>query len=69
MLKALTIQFKFAIDPSATCFDGLYVASTHLNPAYKGLLYTAQISHVKKFLKELIAPASEKEDSIGGIQE
>ena len=69
MLKALTTQFKFVVDPSATYFDGLYVASTLLNPAYRGLLDTNQISHAKKFLKELIALASENEDSIGGIQE
>ena len=58
MQKALNVRFKFAIDPLATNFDGIYIASTFLTPAYRGLLDASQSSKAKEFLTEMMTDGS-----------
>lgn len=43
MQQSLTTRFQFVWDPLAINFDGLYIASTFLTPAYRGLLDDSQL--------------------------
>ena len=54
MQKALNRRFKFITDCLHSDFDGIYMASTYLTPAYKGILSSSQISEAKRFLLELM---------------
>lgn len=61
MHQSLTTRFKFVWDPLASNFDEIYIASTFLNPAYRGLLEDTQLTLAKDYLSDLM-----KEDNHGG---
>ena len=54
MLTALKRRFRFVLDPSFSNFDGIYVASTLLNPGYRSLLDSSQLHEAKKFVKDMM---------------
>ena len=53
MLKDLKQRFGYAVDPSDSKFDPIFVTATFMNPAYKAILEEVQIRAVIKYLKEL----------------
>lgn len=59
LLSELNWRFRFVLDPSNVCFDGIYITSTLLNPSYKKLLGDNLIAHAKKFLLEAIKKTDE----------
>ena len=56
MLVELKQRFGYAVDPSDSKFDPIFITATFLNPAYKAILEEAQIRAVIKYLKELCRP-------------
>ena len=48
------IQIFFVWDPFGSNFDGIYIASTFLTPAYRGLLEDSQSGLVKGYLTDLM---------------
>ena len=54
MHQSLTTRFKFVWDPLASNFDEIYIASTFLNPAYRGLLEDTQLTLAKDYLSDLM---------------
>ena len=44
MSQSLKRRFQFAYDSLTTAFDGIYIVSTFLNPAYRSLLEGSQLS-------------------------
>jgi len=64
MYQLLTARFKFVWDPLASNFDGIYLASTFLNPAYRVLLEDTHLALAKEILVDLMKM---KEDDHGVI--
>ena len=54
MQHSLTRRFKFVWDPFASNFDKIYIASTFLTPAYRGLLEDTQLGLAKGYLTDLM---------------
>ena len=54
MHQSLIRRFKFVRDPLASNFDGIYIASTFLTPAYRGLLEDTQLALAKDYITDLI---------------
>ena len=54
MQHSLTRRFKFVWDPFASNFDRIYIASTFLTPAYRGLLEDTQVGLAKGYLTDLM---------------
>ena len=53
MLEDLKQRFGYAVDPSDSKFDPIFVTATFMNPAYKAILEEVQIRAAIKYLKEL----------------
>ena len=64
MQQSLITRFKFVRDPFASNFDGIYIASTFLTPAYRGLLEDTQLALAKDYLTDLIK--EDNQDNHGG---
>ena len=65
MLQSLTTRFKFVWDPFSSNFDGIYIASTFLTPAYRGLLEDSQLGLAKGYLTDLMK--EDIQDNHGGF--
>lgn len=65
MQQSLTTRFKFVWDPFVSNFDGIYIASTFLTPAYRGLLEDTQLALAKNYLTDLMK--EDIQDNHGGI--
>lgn len=63
LLRELLRRFKFATDPTANNFDPLYVTATFLNPYFKDILETSQISPARAHIIQMIRTGNETEST------
>ena len=59
MLTDMKKRFQFITDTNSESFDPIFVASTFLNPAYRGVLSSEQVQKAKLFIKQLIMETTE----------